>query len=131
MWSYGSLIYNYLCNQYISPLTLWVWTLFMASCTWYNIMWLATGWWFSPVSSTNKTDSHNITEILLKIALNTINQPKINKHLYSKYKLYFNSFQVTLEHYNVHNMWYTINTFIHVYSCNLVVYITTYLTCLV
>jgi hypothetical protein len=33
------------------------------------------GRWFSPgipVSSTNKTDSHNITEILLKVALNTI-----------------------------------------------------------
>ena len=38
---------------------------------------LATGQWFSPstpVSSTNKTDSHDITEILLKVALNTINQ---------------------------------------------------------
>jgi len=22
-WPYGSCIYNYLCNQYISPLTLW------------------------------------------------------------------------------------------------------------
>jgi hypothetical protein len=29
-------------------------------------------WWFSPVSSTNKTDHHDITEILLKVALNTI-----------------------------------------------------------
>ena len=28
----------------------------------------------TPVSSTNKTDCHNITEILLKVALNTINQ---------------------------------------------------------
>ena len=28
--------------------------------------------WFSPVSSTNKTDLHDITEILLKVALNTI-----------------------------------------------------------
>ena len=28
----------------------------------------------SPVSSTNKTDSHDITEILLKVALNTITQ---------------------------------------------------------
>ena len=28
---------------------------------------------FSPVSSTNKTDRHDITEILLKVALNTIN----------------------------------------------------------
>jgi len=36
-----------------------------------------TGQWFSPgtpVSSTNKTDRHDITEILLKVALNTINQ---------------------------------------------------------
>jgi len=30
---------------------------------------------FSLVSSTNKTDRHDITEILLKVALNTINQP--------------------------------------------------------
>jgi hypothetical protein len=39
---------------------------------------LATGQWISPgtpVSSTNKTDCHNIIEILLKVALNTINQP--------------------------------------------------------
>jgi hypothetical protein len=28
--------------------------------------------WFFPVSSTNKTDRHDITEILLKVALNTI-----------------------------------------------------------
>jgi hypothetical protein len=36
---------------------------------------IATGLWFSlgiPVSSTNKTDHHDITEILLKVALNTI-----------------------------------------------------------
>jgi hypothetical protein len=35
-----------------------------------------TSGWFSPdtlVSSTNKTDSHDITEILLKVALNAIN----------------------------------------------------------
>jgi len=29
------------------------------------------GWWFSPVSSTNKTGRQDITEILLKVALNT------------------------------------------------------------
>ena len=37
--------------------------------------WLATGRWFSPgtlVSSTNKTDRHDITEILLKVVLSTI-----------------------------------------------------------
>jgi hypothetical protein len=39
--------------------------------------WLAAGMWISPgtpVSSTNNTDSHDITEILLKVAINTINQ---------------------------------------------------------
>jgi hypothetical protein len=38
--------------------------------------WLATGRWFSPgtpVSFTNKTDHDDITEILLKVALSTIN----------------------------------------------------------
>ena len=40
--------------------------------------WLATGQWFSPgtpVSSINKTDRHDIAEILLKVVLNTINPP--------------------------------------------------------
>jgi hypothetical protein len=39
----------------------------------YHAQWLATGRWFSPgppVSSTNKTDRNDITEILLKVALN-------------------------------------------------------------
>jgi hypothetical protein len=38
---------------------------------------IATGRWFSagtPASSTNKTDRHDITEILLKVMLRTINQ---------------------------------------------------------
>jgi hypothetical protein len=29
--------------------------------------------WLSPVSFINKTDRHDITEILMKVALNTIN----------------------------------------------------------
>jgi hypothetical protein len=33
----------------------------------------------TPVSSTNKTDCHDITEILLKVALNTINH--LSKYL--------------------------------------------------
>ena len=62
------------------------------SCSWRGVLdttlcdkvcqWLATGQWFSlgiPVSSTNKTDHHDITEILLKVALNTIKQNKTNK----------------------------------------------------
>jgi len=31
-WSYGSWIYNYLCNQCLSPL-MWVWISIRARCT--------------------------------------------------------------------------------------------------
>jgi hypothetical protein len=70
----------YLCNRCLLPLTLWVWiplrrgvldtTLCDKVCQCF-----ATGLWFSrgtPVSSTNKIDCHDITEIFLKVALNTI-----------------------------------------------------------
>ena len=84
-WSYGSWI-NYLCNQCLSPLKLWVRTslrrgeLDTTLCD-KVCQWLATGRWFSAgntVSSTNKTDHYDITEILLKVALSTIkpNQSK-------------------------------------------------------
>ena len=80
LWSYCSLIYNYLCNQCLSPLRLWVWiplrgSVFDTTINDKVCQWLATGRWFSPgtlVSSTNKTDPHDITEILLKVALKTI-----------------------------------------------------------
>jgi hypothetical protein len=79
-WSYGSLIYNCLCNQCLSPLILWVriplWRGVLNTILCDKVCELpATGRWFSlgtPVSSTNKTDRHNITEILLRVALNTI-----------------------------------------------------------
>jgi hypothetical protein len=58
---------------------------------------LAHGRWFSlgtPASSTTKTGRHDIAEILLKVALNTINQIKsnqINLHqVHSKSKDYGN-----------------------------------------
>ena len=79
-WLYDSWIYYYLCNQCLSPLMLWVRISIRARCTTLSdkvCQWLVTGRWFSPgppVSSTNKTDRHEITEILLKMALNTINQ---------------------------------------------------------
>ena len=38
---------------------------------------LAAGLWFSPVSSTKKTDRHDVSEILLKVVLNIINLPSI------------------------------------------------------
>jgi hypothetical protein len=45
---------------------------------------LAHGRWFSPgspASSTTKTGRHDITEILLKVALNTINQIKSSNRI--------------------------------------------------
>ena len=60
-WSYGIWIYNYLCNQFLSPLMLWV-----CQC-------LSLG-----TPGSKKTDRHDITEILLKVVLSTIkptNQP--------------------------------------------------------
>jgi hypothetical protein len=45
---------------------------------------LAHGQWFSPgipASSTTKTGHYDIAEILLKVALNTINQIKSNQRL--------------------------------------------------
>jgi hypothetical protein len=50
---------------------------------------LAHGRWFSPstpASSTTKTGRHDIAEILLKVALSTINQIK-SKHIVGKYKI--------------------------------------------
>ena len=84
-WSYGSWIYNYMylhiCNQCLSPLMLWVRISIRARCTTLcdkGCQWLAIGGqWFSldpPVSSTQKTDRYDMTEIFLKVALNTINQ---------------------------------------------------------
>jgi hypothetical protein len=93
--SYGSWIYNYLCNQCLSPL-MWVWISIRVRCTTLCdkvCQWLATGQWFFPgtlVSSTNKTDCRDITEILLKVVLNTINQTQYHlvrsKEKYSIYR---------------------------------------------
>jgi hypothetical protein len=47
-WSYGSWIYNYLCNQCLQPLKLWVSMLFMA------VRWFSSD---IPISSTNETES--------------------------------------------------------------------------
>ena len=46
-----------------------------------------TGLWFSPgtpVSSTNKTDLHDITEILLKVAKKTTDLPQVTDKLVSE-----------------------------------------------
>ena len=81
-WSHGSWIYNYLCNQCILPLMLWVRISIRVRCTILCdkvCQWLTPGRWFPPRSSfcsNNKTDRHDITEILIKVALNTIKNKK-------------------------------------------------------
>jgi hypothetical protein len=71
-YAYHFILY-YLCNQCLSPLKFLVQIPFMARCTRYNIVLLVTGGSLGTlVCSTNKSDHHNITEILLKWALNTI-----------------------------------------------------------
>ena len=72
-------LHLYLCNQFLSPLT-WVWILLRWGILDTTLcdkvcQWLVAGCWFSPgtaVSSNNKTDRHDITEILAIVALNTI-----------------------------------------------------------
>ena len=97
----------------LSPLMLWVWISIRARCTTLCnkvCQWLATGRWFSPgppVSSTNKTDYHDITEILLKVALNTTKQS--NKHLFAQHC----SLREITRMYNL--LWHHWNLNIHVH----------------
>ena len=75
-WSCGSWIYDYLCNQCLSPLMLRVRILLRRGvldilCEFFSDLRQ------SVASSTNNTDSHDITEILLKLALSTITIPPL------------------------------------------------------
>ena len=79
---YGSWIYNYLCNQSLSLLMLWVWITFRRGVLDTILcdkvcQWLVAGRWFSAVSATIKTDCHHLDEVLLKVSLNTINTPML------------------------------------------------------
>ena len=86
-WTDGGWVYNYLCNQCLSPLKLWVriliwWGVLDTTLCDKVCLWLATGRWFSmgtPVSSTNKTDCHEIAKILLKVALNIVTLTPLEK----------------------------------------------------
>ena len=49
--------------------------------------WFATGRWVSPgipVSSINTTDRHDVTEILFKVAVNTIKTKSKNKGYFAR-----------------------------------------------
>jgi hypothetical protein len=80
---------NYLCNQCLSSTSLWVriplsWGVLDTTLCDQICQWITAGRWFSPgtpVSSTNNNYRHGIIEILLKVALSTINQIKHLKTL--------------------------------------------------
>ena len=90
-WWNGSWISNYLCSQCLLPLMLWVRTPLRRGVLDKHYVkkfvsdQVATGRWFppgTPVSSTNKADRHDITDIWLKVALNSINhKPNYNPSL--------------------------------------------------
>jgi hypothetical protein len=92
----------------ISPLWIMVWFgLIVFNATFNNIcdkvcLWLSTGQWFSPgplVSSNNKTDLHDIAEILLKVALNTI---KSNQTIIHRGEIFHEIFRFVLScHFEV------------------------------
>jgi len=110
-WSYDSWIYNYVCNQCQIPLMLWV-RIPLRQCVLDTTLcdkvcqWLAIGRWFSPgtlVSSTNKTGLHDITEILLKVALNSI-PPSSSIYSFWFSLWYLQTFRVNFS-FNIYSRW--------------------------
>jgi hypothetical protein len=81
LWSYGSWIYNYLCLALRCQFKSNAWQSILNTTLCDKVcQWLATVRWFppcTPVSFTNKTYCHNITEILLKVALHGIIHPLV------------------------------------------------------
>ena len=84
-------------NQFLLTLQLWVWISIMERCTRYNIMWWSLSvtcdrsvvYFRYSVSSTNKTDHHDIAEILLKLALSTITlTPSTRILVYYSFSIY-------------------------------------------
>ena len=78
-------------------------------CTWLAVacdkvyQFLAHGRWFSPgtpASSTIKTGRHDITEILLKVALNTKNQNQIIYYFFPSLGIRYPS-SVNFSHFNL------------------------------
>ena len=87
-WSYGSWTYNYLCNQCILPLVLWVrfsiraryTTVFVNVCPCLPI-----GRWFSlgpPVSSTNKIQPSRYSWNIVGSGVKLYTIKQTNKHAY-------------------------------------------------
>ena len=84
-WSRSSWVYNYLYNQYLLPIKLWAWFNLLYRGDQFN--WRRKPKYrnmkqhynyviFSRYSGkTNKTNRHDMTKILLKVALNTTTLP--------------------------------------------------------
>ena len=83
------------CNRCLSPLMLWVRILLRARCTTLCdkvCRWLSPG---TPISPTNRIDCHDRTEILLKVALNTI-KPNNQIKLHSPCVYFFSGGDITI-----------------------------------
>ena len=66
--------------------------------------WLAAVRWFSPVSSTNKTNPYDITEILLKVVLNTITLTLQSFSIPSYHWVTFKTFEIIISLSNLLTM---------------------------
>ena len=97
------------------------------SCLWWGVLdttlcdkvcqWLATGQWISPgtpFTSTNKTDRHDIIEILLKVVLNTITPSSFNEFVNKRLR-YTNSISL----FNINHCCLTLNSKTRISTCNI------------
>ena len=128
-------IYNYPCNQCLSPLMLWVriplgWGVLDTTICDQVCQWLAACRWFSPgmpFSSTNKADRHDIAEILLKEALKamTLTLPPSFIILFGQVLFYYSLFMNVMFNriimINSAISWYR-ERIIVVYYCTVVTY---------
>ena len=85
---YGSWIDKYLCNQSLSPLKLRVRIALVMRCTCHHFMFVSElrqiGRFLRVLRfPSNKTDRHDMTEILLKVALTIIEILSLNHNLSS------------------------------------------------
>jgi hypothetical protein len=93
-WWYDSWIYNYLCNQCLSPLKLWVriplrrGILDTALCDKVDRSVVFSRYKCTPVSSTNKTECHDIQKCIWNIVVQIINLI-LMKYFNSKDNMYF------------------------------------------
>jgi hypothetical protein len=112
LWSHSDWIYSYLCNQSLLPVPVRI--PFKAMRCRYHIMWSnlsvtcnrSVVFPVTPISSINKIDRQDISDILLKASLNTISLILLLSN-YFRTKRYDQGFIL------VHSCLMNINNFIH------------------